>query len=169
MIEGRKGRNPVKGAEPGSSQDKDWEVLEAREVYVARPWLEVTSQTVQLPDGRVVGDYHQIRLGEYAIVYAQTTEGKVLVERLYKHGIGRVTLALPAGAVDPGRAPKGNCWRRPGYQDEYWTPLGHFAGNGNYGCGRAHIFRAEGAHRVAEPNSGDLEAIEVLLMDPLKT
>jgi len=36
--------------------------------------------------------------------------------------------------------------------------------HGNYGCGRAHLFTARNAQRVAEPDSGDLEDTEIVLM-----
>jgi hypothetical protein len=43
--------------------------------------------------------------------------------------------------------------------------MGVFAAHGNYGCGRAHMFKARNAVAIAMPNSGDLEEIEVLLLD----
>ena len=39
------------------------------------------------------------------IVFAQTSSGKVIVERQYKHGIGKVSLTLPAGAVEDSEQP----------------------------------------------------------------
>ena len=42
--------------------------------------------------------------------------------------------------------------------------MGTFVGNGNYGGGKAHMFLARQARLVAEPNSGDLEDMEIVLM-----
>ncbi len=53
-----------------------------------------------------------------------------------------------------------------GYTAEGWQSLGSFVGSANYGCGRAHIFSARNAYQIAEPNSGDLEDIDIVLMHP---
>ncbi|HUQ16979.1 MAG TPA: hypothetical protein VM070_04250, partial [Candidatus Saccharimonadales bacterium] len=42
-----------------------------------------------------------------------------------------------------------------------WTPLGSFVVDGNYGAGTMHAFLATGARKVAEPESGDLEEMEL--------
>ncbi|SVE13559.1 uncharacterized protein METZ01_LOCUS466413 [marine metagenome] len=149
-----------------------WETLQKKDVFVAEPWIKVATLQVRLPDGRVVDDYHQIELGDYAVVYALTEDGSVIVERQYKHGIGKVTLVMPAGRIEPGEAPLEAAQRElleeTGYSADRWDLLGNFAINGNYGCGNAHIFMAQGARLVTEADSGDLEEIEVLLMDPVE-
>jgi len=149
-----------------------WETLQSQEVYVAEPWIKVAKLQVRLPNGRVVDDYHHIELGDYAVVYALTEDGSVIVERQYKHGIGKVTLAMPAGRIEPGEVPLEAAQRElleeTGYSADRWDLLGNFAINGNYGCGNAHIFMAQGARLVTEADSGDLEEIEVVLMDPVE-
>jgi ADP-ribose pyrophosphatase len=126
-------------------------------------------QTVQLPDGRLVTDYHHIEVQEHCVIYAETPEGKVIVERQYKHGARTVGLSLPAGALAPGEEPQAAARRElleeTGYAADEWQFMGSFAAHGNYGCGRAHMFRARNAISVAAPNSGDLEEMEVLVMD----
>ena len=84
---------------------KPWRVLQNREVFAANPWIRVSVQTVELPDGKLVDDYYHIDLGEYVVVFAQTIDGQVIVERQYKHGIGEVTLTMPSGSIDRGEAP----------------------------------------------------------------
>ena len=86
----RSKRLDLMGAEPDRFQP--WKVLTTREVYVADPWIRVSVQQVRLPNGSVVDDYHQITFPEYAVVFAQTPDGEVVVERQYKHGVGRCSL-----------------------------------------------------------------------------
>ena len=62
-------------------------------------------QEVKLPNGRVVTDYFQVKLPEYSVIFAQTGDGMVAVERQYKHGLGWVSLTLPAGAIEKGEEP----------------------------------------------------------------
>ena len=147
-----------------------WKVLKNQEIFVAEPWIRLSVQEVQLPDGRIVNEYYQIDLPEYVMIFAQTAEGEVIVERQYKHGAGKVGLVLPAGLIEDGEEPVVAAQRElleeHGYTADGWLPLGSFVLHANYGCGKAHLFTAENAQRVAEPNSGDLEEMEIVLMRP---
>jgi ADP-ribose pyrophosphatase len=147
-----------------------WQVIKSRQVFDSPPWIRISMHDVRLPDGTVVKDYRQIELPDFVVVFAQTVDGKVIVERQYKHGIGKVSLMLPAGAIETGEDPLSAIQRElleeTGYKCDTWQPLGDFVANGNFGCGRAHLFMAQDAYRVAEPNSGDLEDMEIVLMQP---
>jgi ADP-ribose pyrophosphatase len=130
--------------------------------------MTVELQRVRLPDGRVVDDYHRILLPDYSVMYVETEDGRVVVERQYKHGVGDVTLTLPAGLLKAGEDPLEGARRElleeTGYEASNWGCLGQFVQNSNYGGSRAHVYRATGARRVAEPDAGDLEHIEIVLM-----
>lgn len=148
---------------------KPWEIISRREVFVAKPWITVEAQQVKLPDGRVISDYHWIDLKDYVMVFAQMADGKVIVERQYKHGVGRVTLTLPAGAIEDGEPPleaaKRELLEETGYTSDDWQSLGTYVPHGSYGCGRAHPFLARNARWEATPNSGDLEDMEIVTME----
>ena len=127
-------------------------------------------QQVGLPDGKVVDDYHQIKISDYTVIYAEISDGCVVVARQYKHGVGCVTLTLPAGSIEVGEssldAAQRELLEENGYTSDDWQSMGSFVSNGNYGCGSAHLFMAWNCSRVAEPASGDLEEMEILLMKP---
>ena len=160
----------MNGEPEGRDGLRVWEVLESREVFAAEPWIRLSVQKVRLPDGRVIDDYHQVEFPEYAVVFAQTPRGKVVVEQIYKHGVGRACLALPSGLLDPGEEPLDAARRElleeTGYASHDWSSLGSFVINGNYGCGKAHLFMARDASKVDEPDSGDLEEIRVEMIQP---
>jgi ADP-ribose pyrophosphatase len=147
---------------------RHWEIVESQEVFSADPWFRVHRQSIRLPDGRIIRDYHQLELPDCCIIHAQTESGEVVVERQYKHGPRTVGLSLPAGAIDPGEAPLAAAQRElreeTGYEAEAWYSLGAFTLNGNYGAGRAHLFCATGARQVQAPASGDLEEMEILTL-----
>ena len=50
-----------------------------------------------------------------------------------------------------------------GYVAKEWKLLVAFIGNSTRGCGTYHLFFANGAYPVKEPDSGDLEKLELLL------
>ena len=145
-----------------------WEVIKTHEVYSANPWVKVTVQEIRLPDGRVVPDYHQIKLQDYVMIFAQAPDGRILIERQYKHAVGKVTLTLPAGTLEAGEDPmtaaKRELLEETGYTSDDWQALGTFIPHGSYGCGQASPFIARNIQKVAEPNSGDLEDMEIIKM-----
>ena len=145
-----------------------WVVTGTRQVFDAAPWFKVEQDQIQMPRGRTVDDYYQIKLADYVTIFAETEDHRIIVERQYKHGPRKVTLTLPAGQVEsnepPLRAAQRELLEETGYVSDLWRPLGSFVLHGNYGCGRAHMFRASKARQVAEPDSGDLEDMEIVLM-----
>lgn len=149
-------------------QPEPWVILKSREMFVAAPWIRVFLHQVRLPDGRVVDDYHHITLPEHVIVFAQTTSGRVIVERQYKHGVGQHTLVLPSGLIKEGEEPlsaaKRELMEETGFISRDWRSLGAFVVSGNYGCGKAHLFMARSARQAARADSGDLEDMEILLL-----
>ena len=149
---------------------KPWITLDRRVEFSGGPIREIARETVQLPDGRIIPDYYTARMGDYALVYAVTLEGKVLMLRQYKHGVARVCLTFPGGYVAPGEDPAFAAERElveeTGYQGTMLTRLGSFVTNANQGCNTAHMFRIDGCKQVAAPNSGDLEEMELAQFTP---
>lgn len=156
----------------GSKQKilRPWKTLKSRRIFTAKPWVQLSVEKVLLPDGRVVDDFYQMQFVDCVVIFAQTKEGKVLLERQYKHGIRKVTLTLPMGGVDKGEEPLLAAQRElkeeTGYVSKDWQALGHFAQLGNMGGSYVHMFRALDAEQRGEPKPGDLEEMEIILKDP---
>lgn len=148
--------------------DRAWAVVSERELLSRPPYVTVTAQTVELPDGRRIDDYYQIILSDFACVYAETEDGHLLMLRSYRHGPRKICFSFPGGGIGPGEDPAEAAARElreeTGFEAARWHPLGSFIINSNQRCGTAHFFRAEGCRRVADANSGDLEDSEVVLL-----
>jgi ADP-ribose pyrophosphatase len=149
---------------------RPWQVLSQTPLLDAQPWLVVYSETVQLPTGHAVENYQTVNMPAYVVIVGFTDEGRVIVERNYKHGPRRVCLNLPAGYIasseEPLAAAKRELAEETGYEASDWLPLGSFVNDGNRGAGVGHLFLARHAQQVSEPNSGDLEEIEIHLLSP---
>lgn len=147
-----------------------WRVLRTQTLLDAAPWVRVERHVIALPDGKRVPDYHFVRMANYTCIVAETTDGRLIMERQYKHGVGKVSLTFPGGYVEPGErllpAAQRELLEETGYVARQWKHLGTFVCSANYGCGRAHIFSARHARQVAKPCSGDLEEMELLLLTP---
>ena len=148
-------------------ENQKWESLNKDSILVKKPWFEVFKEKIQLPDGKVVSEYYEIEMPHYCAVFAVTVDQKIIVLRCYRHAIGEVTLTMPGGMIEKGESPLEGIRREfleeTGFVAKEWKPLGTFVGNSTRGCGTYHFFFATGAYPVQEPNSGDLEELELLL------
>lgn len=151
------------------SYSQRWETIDRRVVLSARgPIREIAVETVRLPDGQVIDDYYSIRLNDYALIFAEMANGSIPVFRQYKHGVGRVCLAFPGGALEVGESPLDGATRELleelGCVAERWTLMGSYVTNTNQGCNTAHLFHAAGCRRTTEATSPDMERPDVLLL-----
>jgi ADP-ribose pyrophosphatase len=147
---------------------KPWRTIERRVLIDRKPWFKVGEETVELPDGKIVDDFGFIDMLEFAVIVPVTAAGETVLIRSYKHGVRGVSLSLPAGGFHVGEEPLSGAKRElleeTGYRAERWEPLGRFVVDPNYGCGAMHAFLARDARKVQEPQSGDLEEQELLVI-----
>ena len=130
--------------------------------------MEVAEERVLLPDGREIDGFLSVRTRDFVAVVAVTGEDQLVLIRSYKHGPRSISLAVPAGYIengeDPSTAARRELREETGYESDTWDSLGSFVVDGNYGVATEHVFLAERAHRTANPASGDLEEIAVVLV-----
>jgi len=95
-----------------------------REQLVRGNFLDVRRDTVRLPGGDTATREYIVHPGA-AVVVAILDDGRLVVERQYRHPLGRVMLEFPAGKLDPGE-PSGICAARElaeetGYRAAEWA------------------------------------------------
>jgi ADP-ribose pyrophosphatase len=147
---------------------KPWTV-ERSKVLFSHPRVRVTEEAIKLPNGSLVKDYLQITLAEHVAIIVRSDDGKILVQRQYKHGPRAVSLTFPAGGIEQGEEPADAARRElreeTGIYARDWRYFGRFVLNGNQGAGAAHLFLAESLEDIAQtlsPGRGDLEEQEAL-------
>ena len=146
-----------------------WQTVARQLVFSGGPLREVSKESVQLPDGKIVDDYYVVRFPDYALVYAEMTDGRVPMLRQYKHGPRRVCLTFPGGAIEAGEQPidaaRRELLEELGCVAEEIESLGSYVTNANQGCNTAHLFRARGCRIVRRSSSPDLEHHEVVFAE----
>lgn len=85
---------------------KNWTIVDEREVFCASPWIRVSRQTLELPDGQCIDDYYQVYSSSYVEVVPVDREGCVLMLWRYKHGVRGSSLGFPGGCIDYGETPE---------------------------------------------------------------
>lgn len=78
-----------------------WQVLSKTQILDTQH-LQVRSERVMLPNGIILPDYYIIENRGWVGVVPVTEDGRFLINRQYKHGIGEYVLEFPAGGIDEG-------------------------------------------------------------------
>jgi ADP-ribose pyrophosphatase len=81
-----------------------WRTLHS-DYVIATPFLRLRRDRIELPDGTIIEDYYVRESRGFTIVFAMTSDDRVVLVHQYKHGIGEYVLELPAGAIDPDEDP----------------------------------------------------------------
>ncbi len=110
-----------------SADDHLVEVPLGREDLASGGFLRVVRDTVRLPDGRSATREVVLHPGAVVVV-ALLDDGQVLLERQYRHPVGRVMVEFPAGKLDAGED-RLACARRElleetGYSAREWAHAG---------------------------------------------
>jgi ADP-ribose pyrophosphatase len=145
-----------------------WKTLSRKTVLQQGQWLTVESHKIELPDGHVIDDWSWVITPDYVNVVAIMEDGRFIAFRQMKYGIEGMALAPVGGYMEPGETPLAAARRElleeSGCEADTWLDLGQYRVDGNRGAGTAHLFLAQGAKRVAEPDADDLEAQELVLL-----
>ncbi|NPA91520.1 MAG: NUDIX hydrolase [Chloroflexi bacterium] len=135
------------------SQNLAWRVIDEEVVYRDR-WVEVLRAHVVLPGGREY-IYTTLKRVPGAAVVAVNAAGEWLLQREYRHPLGRVIYQLPGGLVDPGEDPLTTAQRElleeTGYTAETWQELGIVQDNPGLIEGHTTLFLAKGLHKTQDP------------------
>jgi 8-oxo-dGTP pyrophosphatase MutT (NUDIX family) len=144
-----------------------WKTLKSEYLFKDL-WFTVRNDTCERPDGIIVAPYYVYEFPTWVNAVALTTEGKVILERQYRHGSGEVGWEIPGGCVDDTDATYKDAVARElleetGYVFDNYEYLGKTSSNPSTNNNWMHMYLATGGKLVQEQELDDNEEIEVSL------
>lgn len=144
---------------------KPWQVLDSK-LLIDERWLQLREDRVRLGNGHQIDRFHVIHGPDWASVLCVTDASEVVLVRQYRHGIGALSLELPAGVIEPNETPEEAARRElieeTGYESDDWVSIQSVSTEPARHTTRAHFFCARGARPTKRPAPEDTEVLELV-------
>lgn len=102
-------------------------------------------------------------------VIAITDDGQFVMERQYRHGLGKTCFEIPAGVIEKGETPleaaKRELMEETGYGEGEWKEIMSVSGNSSTTNNISHCFVAKGVKKIGAQHLDSTEDLEVVLLD----
>jgi ADP-ribose pyrophosphatase len=145
-----------------------WKVLETEYLW-KEEWLTIRKDKCEMPNGKVIPSFYVNEYPEWVNAFALTEEGKVIMVKQYRHGIGEVGIELPGGVAEKGEtmeeAVKRELLEETGYEFDSWEYLGKISANPSTTNNFMHMFLARNGKKTTKQKLDEHEELEVHLMD----
>ena len=132
------------------------------------PWLTIRKDKCEMPNGTIIPAFYVNEYPDWVNAFAITKDGKAVMVKQYRHGIGEESIELPGGVVDEGETFQQGAAREmleeTGYVFEKYEYLGKICANPSTTNNFMHMYLATGGEKVAEQDLDHSEEIEVMLM-----
>jgi 8-oxo-dGTP pyrophosphatase MutT (NUDIX family) len=146
----------------------EWKLLKREQLFKDR-WADIRIDTCQKPNGSIITPFYTYQFPDFATALAFTKDGKVILEKIYRHGIGLTGWELPGGCVDASdqsleAAMARELLEETGYRFESIEYLGKVAHNPSIHNNYMHMFIAKGGEFDANQVLDIEEDVEVILV-----
>lgn len=146
-----------------------WTIAASRHVHRDR-WIAVRADDCVTEAGVAIAPYYVLEYPDWVQIVALDPDDNLVLVRQYRHGLGRVSLELPAGTMDPEDADPVAAAARElleetGYGGAARMRLvGTLSPNPANHANRAHVVLAEGVVPTRPPAVDGTEVIAVELL-----
>lgn len=143
------------------------QVIES-EYVIKRPWLTARRDKLLMPDGTVNPEFYVLEYPSWVNVIAITGEGKFVMVRQYRHGLGQIGTELCAGVVEDGEAPleaaKRELMEETGFAGGEWELQCVISGNPSTTNNLTYCFLAKNVVPTDTQHLDATEDISVVLL-----
>lgn len=150
-------------------KDISWQTLSS-EYLIKRPWLTARRDVVRLPNGVVQDEYYVLEYPDWINVIALTRDGRMILERQYRHALGETSYEIVAGVMEQGESPEEAARRElleeTGYSGGEWTHLMDLSANPSTMTNLCHCFLAVGVEPTGHQHLDRTEYLEVHFSSP---
>lgn len=144
-----------------------WKVLTSEYLFRV-PWLTVRKDKCQTPGGKIIPSFYVMEYPDWANAFCLTKDGKVVMVKQYRHGLGEEGIELPGGVVEADESLEDGIKRElleeTGYQFERLEYLGKISANPSTTSNLMHMYLATGGEQVADQSLDEEEEVDVLVM-----
>ena len=150
-----------------------WQIKHSR-YLVDDQWLKLRADQCQMPNGKIIEPYYVLEYPDWINVFGITTQEEVVLVRQYRHGIGKVVVELPSGAIEasdanPMEAAKRELLEETGYTSDHFTQTGVVSPNTANHSNLTYCFLAKDLEKVGEPKMDETEEVETVLIPLAKS
>lgn len=150
------------------NEEKKWKIL-STEYLVQRPWLTARRDVAELPDGRINKEYYLLEYPDWVNIIAITKDGQMVLERQYRHALGKNCYELPCGVIEKGETPleaaKRELLEETGFAGGEWQEWMTLSPNPATSTNLAHSFLAVGVKKVSGQHLDATEDIDVYILE----
>ncbi len=152
----------------------NWKILSSEYLFNDL-WFKVRKDKCITPPGKIVDPYYVYEFPTWVTAVALTEDGKVVLEKQYRHALGETCIEIPGGCVDDTdssleEAIKRELLEETGYHFSSYEYLGKISANPSTNSNLMHMFLAKGGKKIASQDLDHNEEIEIDLVsiDELK-
>jgi ADP-ribose diphosphatase len=145
-----------------------WKILSSE--YLFRDlWFKVRKDKCETPQGKIVDPYYVYEFPDWVTAVALTEDGKVILEKQYRHALGEVDMEIPGGCVDETdknyeEAIARELLEETGYSFSSYEFLGKISANPSTNSNLMYMYLARGGKKVAAQDLDQNEEIEISLV-----
>ncbi|MGO9486183.1 MAG: NUDIX hydrolase [Rhodomicrobium sp.] len=148
-----------------SSRVQPWKIRSSKRVLCDR-WISVRADDCVTAEGVEVSPYYVLETADWVNVVALDAADNVLLVRQYRHGLGRISLELPAGCIDAGEPVLEAAARELAEETGYGkarelTLVSSLSPNTASHCNLIHTVLATQVLAIGEPCYDAVEVLEV--------
>ncbi|HEX4850977.1 MAG TPA: NUDIX hydrolase [Puia sp.] len=148
-------------------KDLSWKTLSSEYLFKDH-WFTIRKDTCQAADGKIISPYYVYEFPTWVTAVALTEDGKIIMERQYRHALGQTNYEIPGGCVDPTdpsleHAIARELLEETGFRFRQFEYLGRTSANPSTNNNWMHMFLVTGGFHAQAQELDHNEEIEIHL------